>query len=71
MVLKLCRIVLIVLFGFESSVNSDGTQTLDNKSAQHGQFESSVNSDGTQTTGTTTSIFFMFESSVNSDGTQT
>ena len=34
---------------FESSVNSDGTQTLKSGSFPDVTFESSVNSDGTQT----------------------
>ena len=34
---------------FESSVNSDGTQTNHLQSINTSQFESSVNSDGTQT----------------------
>ena len=49
--------VLKLLFGFfanplmfESSVNSDGTQTKRAKLERGKMFESSVNSDGTQTT---------------------
>ena len=34
---------------FESSVNSDGTQTYLDEKATYPVFESSVNSDGTQT----------------------
>ena len=34
---------------FESSVNSDGTQTRSGQRMFEGWFESSVNSDGTQT----------------------
>ena len=56
---------------FESSVNSDGTQTNHLQSINTSQFESSVNSDGTQTRFTRISKGIRFESSVNSDGTQT
>ena len=38
---------------FESSVNSDGTQTLRGEKIGNNLFESSVNSDGTQTIGKT------------------
>ena len=41
------RVLLLVMF--ESSVNSDGTQTLERKLSIAVGFESSVNSDGTQT----------------------
>ena len=34
---------------FESSVNSDGTQTIQEDNNRVAEFESSVNSDGTQT----------------------
>ena len=34
---------------FESSVNSDGSQTINDVFEVHQQFESSVNSDGSQT----------------------
>ena len=56
---------------FESSVNSDGTQTIPFVDFVVYLFESSVNSDGTQTYILTFKPLFAFESSVNSDGTQT
>ena len=56
---------------FESSVNSDGTQTSKADSRRQVLFESSVNSDGTQTRGYAGPYNQPFESSVNSDGTQT
>ena len=56
---------------FESSVNSDGTQTRATVSSVGNQFESSVNSDGTQTQVDPAGKTGLFESSVNSDGTQT
>ena len=56
---------------FESSVNSDGTQTAKNLPILILLFESSVNSDGTQTLDPFIHLFTLFESSVNSDGTQT
>ena len=56
---------------FESSVNSDGTQTFWKVFNKAIAFESSVNSDGTQTLAKTTLLIPPFESSVNSDGTQT
>ena len=56
---------------FESSVNSDGTQTARCTILCMGMFESSVNSDGTQTVLQFTGAGLEFESSVNSDGTQT
>ena len=56
---------------FESSVNSDGTQTLISNWWDTLMFESSVNSDGTQTYLTDVHMWEKFESSVNSDGTQT
>ena len=49
MVLKLETVIVEVKKGFESSVNSDGTQTLDSSFLVRMSFESSVNSDGTQT----------------------
>ena len=56
---------------FESSVNSDGTQTSFEYVLSPTTFESSVNSDGTQTYLTDVQLWEKFESSVNSDGTQT
>ena len=56
---------------FESSVNSDGTQTGVDPYMYAKSFESSVNSDGTQTDIGRVFTLTMFESSVNSDGTQT
>ena len=56
---------------FESSVNSDGTQTNIAFILKHHLFESSVNSDGTQTACDKSAYWLAFESSVNSDGTQT
>ena len=49
MVLKLIAGAVFLLLLFESSVNSDGTQTIRSKLADGYGFESSVNSDGTQT----------------------
>ena len=71
MVLKLCRYLLCKCGAFESSVNSDGTQTVDVSSFSSSVFESSVNSDGTQTYHPSHNLIYLFESSVNSDGTQT
>ena len=51
---------------FESSVNSDGTQTFKISYNSMVEFESSVNSDGTQTRFTRISKGIRFESSVNS-----
>ena len=56
---------------FESSVNSDGTQTYRHGTDGADLFESSVNSDGTQTSNYHKMLRGAFESSVNSDGTQT
>ena len=58
-------------FKFESSVNSDGTQTLHPLYGLQNLFESSVNSDGTQTAIPIMAGSKQFEISVNSDGTQT
>ena len=49
MVLKLYRLIETITIKFESSVNSDGTQTRELPQQERQQFESSVNSDGTQT----------------------
>ena len=49
MVLKLGRAEKRLLRMFESSVNSDGTQTIYIYTKGTRMFESSVNSDGTQT----------------------
>ena len=71
MVLKLCYHLKRPLNAFESSVNSDGTQTTFQKFIVCHMFESSVNSDGTQTLYLIKIGYATFESSVNSDGTQT
>ncbi len=71
MVLKPVNCVVSGWSAFESSVNSDGTQTLLNNCRYPSMFESSVNSDGTQTSFHTSLSSTVFESSVNSDGTQT
>ena len=71
MVLKLRPCTAKTFAAFESSVNSDGTQTLRAQSTHARRFESSVNSDGTQTFHRLNLDWLMFESSVNSDGTQT
>ena len=71
MVLKLWIEQDILQYMFESSVNSDGTQTDKALYQEPHTFESSVNSDGTQTLCPKDMTDFMFESSVNSDGTQT
>ena len=42
-------ILISVSVMFESSVNSDGTQTFATLTTSTNEFESSVNSDGTQT----------------------
>ena len=49
MVLKPNELNGIGLLSFESSVNSDGTQTATTAATRTWEFESSVNSDGTQT----------------------
>ncbi len=49
MVLKQSVLTLALEFRFESSVNSDGTQTSTIFEISSILFESSVNSDGTQT----------------------
>ena len=49
MVLKLSNGIYNWVVEFESSVNSDGTQTVAVPIASDVSFESSVNSDGTQT----------------------
>ena len=49
MVLKPTSRLRLALIAFESSVNSDGTQTAVERSLALCEFESSVNSDGTQT----------------------
>ena len=59
------------MYWFESSVNSDGTQTSFFVGGDYMLFESSVNSDGTQTNARAKHGSQPFESSVNSDGTQT
>ena len=56
---------------FESSVNSDGTQTALDINNFNGGFESSVNSDGTQTENLTAAFLAAFESSVNFNSYQT
>ena len=71
MVLKLRRKPYNYTCQFESSVNSDGTQTAQNYKHPYKSFESSVNSDGTQTRLLQSCRKMWFESSVNSDGTQT
>ena len=71
MVLKLLPLSVLPFIMFESSVNSDGTQTNTRASYIELGFESSVNSDGTQTLKGAYGAWLMFESSVNSDGTQT
>ena len=49
MVLKPADLTKAMERRFESSVNSDGTQTVPKAQATAETFESSVNSDGTQT----------------------
>ena len=71
MVLKLIASLSPNCGMFESSVNSDGTQTYEQGVEGVTEFESSVNSDGTQTFDKLIFDHFGFESSVNSDGTQT
>ena len=71
MVLKPLNVLCSLVLLFESSVNSDGTQTYLNKKTAYPMFESSVNSDGTQTYLDEKATYPVFESSVNSDGTQT
>ena len=56
---------------FESSVNSDGSQTPSIINIVPSLFESSVNSDGSQTGINASATILWFESSVNSDGSQT
>ena len=71
MVLKLSPPTKKLCPEFESSVNSDGTQTDSRRGTGQHRFESSVNSDGTQTRYSLEHVSHLFESSVNSDGTQT
>ena len=71
MVLKPADLTKAMERRFESSVNSDGTQTNSIESDTIKEFESSVNSDGTQTVPKAQATAETFESSVNSDGTQT
>ena len=71
MVLKPFTYVCVNSNEFESSVNSDGTQTYSLRESNVRPFESSVNSDGTQTSAAWNQVGQRFESSVNSDGTQT
>ncbi len=52
---------------FESSVNSDGSQTNLHSEKVHNQFESSVNSDGSQTRQERFCLEYAFECSVNID----
>ena len=71
MVLKPADLTKAMERRFESSVNSDGTQTSLLSYSKPLPFESSVNSDGTQTNSIESDTIKEFESSVNSDGTQT
>mgnify|MGYP004550708403 CR=1 FL=1 len=71
MVLKLINSVFAETRLFESSVNSDGSQTFRYVRLIKLAFESSVNSDGSQTNPVSPSARSEFESSVNSDGSQT
>ena len=71
MVLKLCLFNKARKSLFESSVNSDGTQTSVHRRICALLFESSVNSDGTQTENLTAAFLAAFESRVNFNSYQT
>ena len=71
MVIKHLKRHILKLWGFESSVNSYGNQTIHGIEYDQTVFESSVNSYGNQTWLVTYSNENGFESSVNSYGNQT
>ena len=56
---------------FESSVNSEGIETVSGTCSRSPWFESSVNSEGIETIGHEAKGHFEFESSVNSEGIET
>ena len=56
---------------FESSVNSEGIETLICINVEAVEFESSVNSEGIETIAYTAFSVSLFESSVNSEGIET
>ena len=66
-----CRILFLDDLRFESSVNSQGKQTILIMIYLHYSFESSVNSQGKQTASILSYEILLFESSVNSQGKQT
>ena len=59
------------VFLFESSVNSEGIETIQYLCSSGGWFESSVNSEGIETVSSGGMRDAMFESSVNSEGIET
>ena len=56
---------------FESSVNSEGIETLARRILNGDLFESSVNSEGIETVESALVLSVLFESSVNSEGIET
>ena len=71
MVVKLLRILLNFLSGFESRVILDGSQTTTNWQESHRLFESRVILDGSQTFPQNFLQLRLFESRVILDGSQT
>ena len=59
------------VYWFESSVNSEGIETISLTIAATSSFESSVNSEGIETRAFRNYFQAMFESSVNSEGIET
>ena len=56
---------------FESSVNSEGIETINLSDPTIMEFESSVNSEGIETGSKRSRSLYRFESSVNSEGIET